>query len=377
MFTDILILAGGSGDRLWPASDTNKPKQFLAFPNTVPWGGDTFLQATIRRAIAMNISGKICIVTRKNWIEQVIQDIKKLAEESGQKGITEKILVMGEPCGKNTAPAIAWVSEYLLKLDRQEPVYMLVLPSDHIIQDTDKFIADMETASFYAEQNNIVTFAVKPSGPETGYGYLKLGSRLTSDNSEHGSVFKVEQFCEKPDRKTAEIFISKGNYYWNSGIYGFRADFFLGELEKYAPEVFHAFRNCCNETDIETCSGIQAMKNAPELDTAYAETPSISIDYAVSEKSERVTAVKISFSWDDAGTWDAISKYDMQDSAQITQVDGSDNFVFSDIPVALCGVDDLIVVIKNGRCLVCKKGDSNKVKDIVSIINNLTKAKED
>jgi mannose-1-phosphate guanylyltransferase/mannose-6-phosphate isomerase len=357
MFSDILILAGGSGDRLWPASDAEKPKQFLAFPTTESWGDDTFLQATIRRALALNISGKICIVTRKNWVDRVIQDIEQLAQKSGQQGITEKILVIGEPCGKNTAPAIALVSEYLITLKRQEPVNLLVLPSYHIIQPVDKFIADMKTASVYAEQNNIVTLAVKPTGPETGYGYLKLGE---------GS--KVEQFCEKPDRETAEQFVNAGCYFWNSGIYGFRADFFLAELEKYAPTVFQAFKDCCTDMEMLPCSGIQVMKNSSKLEKAYAETPSISIDYAVSEKSERVAAVKTSFSWDDAGTWDAISKYEMQETVKTAEVNGSGNFIFSDIPVAVCGVDDLMVVIKNGKCLVCKKGDSNRVKEVVGIM---------
>ncbi|MDR1149115.1 MAG: mannose-1-phosphate guanylyltransferase [Spirochaetaceae bacterium] len=361
MFTDVLILAGGVGERLWPASTIEKPKQFIRL-----FGGVSFFQETLRRAFLLDVPGKIIIITRKNWIHLVLEDIQALMEtDTGDKKIPpDKLVVIGEPCGKNTAPALALVSRYLLdarKNNAESDVpNVLVFPSDHIITGMDNFLADVETASGFSAQNNIIVFGIPPHSPETGFGYMEAGE--STDNKE---VYKIASFKEKPDANTAAEYVSSGAYYWNSGIYGFRADFYLRELSEYAPDVFRAFD--INTKDIQADNNGYAyiLRDSDIIDTAYKNAPSISIDYAVSEKSEKVVMVKAAFGWDDAGTWDSVSKYEEAAFGLFGETDSKNNFVCSDVPVALCGVENLCVIIKNGRALVMKKGHGNEIKKIL------------
>ncbi len=369
MCTDVLILAGGSGERLWPVSNTKKPKQFMALAD-----GESFLQAAILRAAALDIEGDICIVTRKDWADLVVADVRALADTFAMGDLLSKVIVMCEPCGKNTAPAIAWTSLYLLSLKRTKPVNILMMASDHIIKPLDSFIADVQTAAWHAERNNLVSFAIPPTSPATGYGYIKAVAPVDCSLDNATPSFKIETFREKPDATTAKNYLADGHYYWNSGIYAFRADFFLSELAIHSSETSRAFDSLGTVgisgtgATIEIRDGIRVMTAYPGLDEAYLAAPSISIDYAVSEKCANSVTVRATFLWDDVGTWDSLAKYSDTLPHDTVAVDSRNCYVHSDIPVALCGVEDLVVVIENGKALVSRKGETNLVKDALSLL---------
>ncbi|MDR0638324.1 MAG: mannose-1-phosphate guanylyltransferase [Spirochaetaceae bacterium] len=385
MFSDVLILAGGVGERLWPASTAERPKQFMRL-----FGGRSFLQETALRASLLDVPGKIIIITRKRWVDLAVHEMRALAENGaansaagGPKIPLEKIVIIGEPCGKNTAPAVALVSNYLLKRASKraskeagsaagDTPNLLVLPSDHIITDTENFVRDAETAAACSMEQNIVVFGIPPRSPETGFGYIEAagpaGALLGGGDK---NTAKVAHFKEKPDEKTAKEYVLSGKWYWNSGLYGFRPDFYLRELAQYAPDVFRAFDVDLGVLTWETIGGISALRDSAAVEAAYRNTPSVSIDYAVSEKSGSVVMVKAAFDWNDAGTWDSLAKYGEAASglaagvSVVSSVSSKNNFVYSDVPVVLCGVEDLCVVIKNGKALVMKKGFGNEVKKIV------------
>lgn len=363
MCTDVVILAGGSGERLWPVSDAQRPKQFMALSN-----GESFLQSAILRAAALNLEGDICVVTRKDWTDLVVSDVLTLAAREGMADLPSKVLIMSEPCGKNTAPAIVWTSKYLMRARRSKPASVLLMASDHIIKPLDAFVEDVEAASYFADQGNLVTFAIPPTYPATGYGYIKVGRALHCPIVESPSAFKIEYFREKPNEATAREYVDDGHYYWNSGLYAFRADFYLSEIERHSPDVAKAFSALGASCEIETREGIRVMTRYEGLDEAYARSPSISIDYAISEKCETAVTVRASFLWDDVGTWDSLAKYYGGLPKDAFAVDSSDCFVHSDIPVALCGVDGLVIVIRNGKALVARKGETNLVKDALSLM---------
>jgi mannose-1-phosphate guanylyltransferase/mannose-6-phosphate isomerase len=361
MFTDVLILAGGSGERLWPVSDGKKPKQFMNLPD-----GLTFLQDALLRAYALKVSGNICVVTRKDWVRLVVADAISLAEKLGKPELLEKILVMGEPCGRNTAPAIAWTAKYLLSLGRRESANVLMMASDHVIKPLDAFIDDALTASWHSDRGNLVSFAIPPTYPATGYGYIKSGESVHCPIERASPAFKIDTFKEKPDQSTAREYLDDGHYFWNSGIYAFRADFYLFELERLCPEVHSAFADAGKDFTERKESGVRILESWSGLDDAYAASPSISIDYAISERCARAVTVRASFQWDDVGTWDSLSKYYDALPPEAVAIESRNCFIHSDIPVALCGVDDLVVVIRNGKALVSRKGETNLVKDALA-----------
>ena len=175
MCTDVLILAGGSGERLWPVSTAAKPKQFMTLED-----GDSFLQSAIRRAWNLGIEGRIIVVTRSDWTGLVVADAVSLARRMGEPGLLAKMLVMSEPFGKNTAPAIAWACRYLLSLDREESPNVLLMASDHIIKPLDSFARDVRTACWYSSERYLSSFSIPPSFPSTGYGYIKAGAAVHS-----------------------------------------------------------------------------------------------------------------------------------------------------------------------------------------------------
>jgi mannose-1-phosphate guanylyltransferase/mannose-6-phosphate isomerase len=360
LFTDVLILAGGVGERLWPASTIERPKQFMRL-----FDGRSFLQETVLRALSLDVPGKIIIVTRKLWVDTVAGEIRALANPAensadGKKMPLQKIMIIGEPCGKNTAPAAALVSHYLLnRKDSGDTPNVLVLPSDHIITNRENFARDVETASAHSLGNNIVVFGIPPRSAETGFGYIEAAG-----DSGDGKTAKVAHFKEKPDEKTAKEYVLSGKWYWNSGLYGFRPDFYLEELEKHAPDVFRAFDADLSALTCETAGETRVLRDSALVEAAYRNTPALSIDYAVSEKSGSVIMVKAAFDWDDAGTWDSLAKYGEAASGLAAAVSSHNNFVYADIPVALCGVEDLCVIIRNGKALVMKKGFGNEVKNI-------------
>lgn len=363
MFSDVVILAGGFGERLWPASCPENPKQFLSLGKNI-----SLLQNSILRALALKIQGKIIIATRRDLLEQCASHVSSLLNTVSapeKEKLQNDVIILAEPEPKHTmAPII--LSCHMLNLLAPETEHsLLVLTSDHIITPVEHFVTDCEEAYTVAASQKFVCFAIPPTEASTGYGYIRTGSFLTP------KTYKIDTFKEKPDQKTACEYFESGKYFWNSGMFGFTSRFMEAELEKCEPDVSSAFA-CVkngNAPRLEKIQNTYCVKDWKEMEEAYKKTPKIAVDNAIAEKTDSAYAVSATFNWDDVGSWDAFSKF-AEGTENLAASEKSENcFVYSDIPVALCDVNDLIIVIKNGKALVMKKGSSNLVRDVVKSIN--------
>lgn len=362
-FTDIVILAGGIGERLWPASRPDNPKQFIKFND-----GFSFLQASILRGLYLKPLGKILIITRADLLEpmcgQCAELIKTLPEEDRSK-LEKDLCIIAEPVARHTTAPILLACRYIKATGRNDGT-VLVLASDHVITPMADFASDCQKAAKLAENGSFVCFSIPPTEASTGYGYIRQGECLSED----GSCFKIAQFKEKPDLKTAQEYLESGEYFWNSGMFGFTCSFFEEELRALEPEVYRAFDvfSEAARPQSKTLNGIQYIDDWEPMEKAYQTVPAIAVDNAIAEKTSKAASVKASFSWDDVGSWDAFEKHFGSSICEIASENSSNNFVYSDIPVALCGVEDLIVVIKNGNALVMKKSSSNMMRNLVKKI---------
>ena len=324
-----LILAGGSGSRLWPLSRELYPKQLLNIQNT-----ESLLQATFDRL-------KECIEP-ENIVS--LTGVKHYSNVRYQlSAITENPIVLSEPISKNTAPAIVLGTKYVMENTKSDPV-ILVVPSDHMIKDIKGFAETIKEGEKFALEGKIVTFGIKPTYPETGYGYI---------NS------KTNKFVEKPNEELAKKYLEDGNYYWNGGIFMFKASVLMEEVAKCAPEIYEKMKNF----DFSSSGEIPF--------TEYDKMPNISIDYAVMEKSDKVTMVVLKSDWNDLGSWKSIydvSKKDEDGNVKIGHVldEGSKNsFVYSSSKlVATIGLEDIILVETEDAVLACKADKSQDVKKI-------------
>ncbi|MGE5474330.1 MAG: mannose-1-phosphate guanylyltransferase/mannose-6-phosphate isomerase [Ignavibacteriales bacterium] len=343
----IIILAGGGGTRLFPLSRTSFPKQFLKI------GSDkTLLGQTFDRYSELVEPKDIIVVTNQEYYYHVEAEIKDCGIENAH--------VLLEPCAKNTAPAIALAAKYILeKIGGETDEVLFICPSDHVIIPKDVFINDVKTVIKAAQNNKIVTIGVKPNKPETGYGYIKIGLPW-----QYGH--KVDEFVEKPDLARAMQYVSSGKYYWNSGMYAFSIKTFIEELALHQAGIYDLFTNNSYEEMIRNFEGM----------------PSISIDYAVAEKSSRVITIPISSYWNDIGSWDAIYDAMQKDenknvkNGDCMTIDCSDSLLIgADRLVAGIGLEDMIVIETDDVILVSKKGESQKVKEFVEKLKK-TKRKE-
>jgi mannose-1-phosphate guanylyltransferase/mannose-6-phosphate isomerase len=352
-----VILAGGAGTRLWPASRQQHPKQFLRLTQ-----GQSLFTMTLRRAIGLDIPGTICVVTHQDHAEGILRECEEVLQDESFP--PERIMILAEPEARNTAPAIAYACSVLARLATPEDT-LIVQPADHTIEPLSAFRDDVDKAAALAEADWLVTFGIPPGGPETGYGYVEAGEQM-------GTGFRVRKFKEKPDLATARSFLAQGKHYWNSGMFAFRIGRYLEELGRHAPKVSRAFvAVSATERKGQSPAGSPQLLSADEqLEAVYGHSPSISVDYAVMEHSDRSAVVPASFSWSDVGSWDVVSELfgpelESRGADSLIAVEAKDNFVLSDLPVALVGVRDLIVVVKNGVAMICRKGESQKVRDVV------------
>jgi mannose-1-phosphate guanylyltransferase/mannose-1-phosphate guanylyltransferase/mannose-6-phosphate isomerase len=379
MFDDCIIMAGGAGTRLWPASTSRKPKQFLAIP---PEG--SFFSAALERALEVTadaVDGRVIIIAGKNHVKHVTEAC------AGLEAVDQKRLVLiPEPAARNTAPAIAcgvlysdWVSG---GLERN----ILVLTSDHIIRPLEVFKANAAAAAAFAREDMLAIFGIPPRSPETGYGYIET-SRLLQASGEtpcrdtkrgyyEPEVYEAASFREKPGRKTAEAFVKAGNFFWNSGMFAFSSKFMLGEFRQNARDVISPFKKlrAPDERSYRTRKGLRILAEWKDLEAAYGETKSISFDYAIAEKCDRTVMVKAAFQWTDVGSWDEYAALAGDTGAEVYRSGSESTFVDSDIPVALCGADNLIVVVRSGKdggppaVLIAAKGKTQQVREIVEQI---------
>ncbi len=353
MVKHVVIMAGGAGKRLWPASNRDTPKQLLELNK-----GKSLLYGTLERAFALNVEGHIIIVTHQNQVEGCIAACRDFSED--QRG---KILILAEPIARNTAPALALAAQWIGNHCSVEDT-VLVLAADHLISPLEAFIRDVETASRPAEEGFLVTFGIVPSFPSTGYGYVEasVGDAPVRD---------VLSFREKPDRATAEDFLTRGNYLWNSGMFAYSVKTFLEELAQSSPDIAGPFSALeASSFPLVTRDNVRIPASLEAIGDAYGKTASDSVDYAVMEKSRRIKVVPATMEWNDVGSWDVIAEEKLTLPSDILGEEDKSNYVYSDMPVALCGVENLIVVVKNGAVLICRKGESQQVKDVVDYLKD-------
>jgi mannose-1-phosphate guanylyltransferase/mannose-1-phosphate guanylyltransferase/mannose-6-phosphate isomerase len=368
-------MAGGSGTRLWPASNSARPKQFLDSGN-----GRSFFQTSLERAFAVidrEGDGRVIVIAGKAHTDRIIQDCGIFGKEE-----LKHLVLIPEPEAKNTAAAIACGTLYADWVSGGDRT-ILVLTSDHIIRPTELFPANTAAAAAYALQDKLAVFGITPSFPETGYGYIEAAELLSNPEEPEfvkkqgrpgdPRVFRVASFREKPSQRTAEEFISRRNFFWNSGMFAFGSRFILHEFRGKAPEVISPFNalTAPGETSFRTEKGVRILENWRDLDSAYRAVKNISFDYAIAEKCASTIMVAAAFDWFDVGSWDAYTGL-VKDSSEVYSSGAKNCFVDSDIPVALCGTEDLIVVVRtrDGKpaVLITKKGESQKVRDIVGQI---------
>ena len=331
-----VILSGGSGTRLWPMSRDEQPKQFLALT-----GDRTMFQLTLDRAgDSVRFADPLIVANARH---------ADLIEE--QLGATPATLIL-EPLARNTAPAIALAA---LAANPADP--LLVMPSDHVITEVSAFMAAIDAALPLVERGWLATFGITPDAPETGYGYIQMGSE------EAPGTHRVDRFVEKPDRATAEAMLAQGGYVWNGGIFLFRADAYLRALAEFAPAMLDAARA---SMDAAARAGQRILPDAE----AFAASPSDSIDYAVMEKADRVAVVPVSMGWSDIGSWDALHALDPAPKGDVLALDTTDCLLRSDggIRINAVGVRDLIVVASGQDVLILPRGKSQDVKRVVEAL---------
>ena len=347
-----VVMAGGSGTRLWPLSRTLYPKQFLSLTSRL-----TMLQETLRRLEGVEHRPALVIC---NEVHRFI-----VAEQMRNVNLANSGILL-EPIGRNTAPAVALAA--LKAISSGEDPILLVLAADHEIQDQQRFISSILAAKEFAEEGKLVTFGIVPTKPETGYGYIKTGENL----NEYG--FKVSAFVEKPELDVAKKYLEDGDYLWNSGIFMFRASVFIDELNKFRPDI------------LKICQ--QALKSSTQdLDfiridnDSFSCCPEESIDYAVMEKTTEAVVVPLNAHWSDVGSWSAlweISRKDKSGNAIRGDVlihDSSDSYLYSQHRlIGVVGVKDLVVVETKDAILVAHKDKVQQVKNIVEKlkVNNRT-----
>lgn len=336
-----VILSGGSGTRLWPLSTHDKPKQFLSL-----LGPLSMFQLTLQRCADKQVYRNPIVVGSASHITVMQEQMKEV-------GAAPDNIIL-EPCARNTAPAIA-----LAALAAEHPTdLLLVMPSDHVIKNISAFQKAVQESISVAQSRWLVTFGIQPNGPETGYGYIQQGEEIVGST---GSL-SARRFVEKPNREKAEQMLADGGYYWNAGIFLFRADAYLSAMEKHSPEMLDACKSAM--ADKRTENGICYPASA-----AFASAPSDSIDYAIMEKAEKIAVTPVNPGWSDVGSWDSL--FDICDKdpnsnvifGKAETIGSSNNLIHShDLEVAVLGVEDLIIVTHGNKVIVLPRGKSQDVK---------------
>ena len=332
-----IILAGGSGSRLWPLSREMYPKQLLSIDEDT-----SLLQQTFTRLLRFMEPSDILTITNIKHYQDIKLQLNKISSEN---------VVLAEPLGKNTAPAIACSLEYFSQTSEADDV-VIVLPSDHLIKDYLAFDKTVEMAMPLAKMGYIVTFGIKPSYPETGYGYIKTSKQL-------GDGFIVDRFVEKPDTETAEKYLKSGEYYWNGGIFMGKISTFLTEFEKYVPQIF------------DELPKLNFSQNSQIDYSIYENMPSISIDYAIMEKSDKVALVELQSDWNDLGSWQSLYNVKEKDengnvlTGKVVVDNVKNSFIYSQKEVVVVSsLENIILVETEDAIMACDINSSQNVKKL-------------
>ena len=342
----LVIMAGGVGSRFWPMSTAEKPKQFI----DVLGVGKSLLQLTVERFETIVDPQNVWVVTNKNYADIVAQQLPDMP--------TDHILC--EPCRRNTAPCIAYVSWRIKSRDPKANI--VVSPSDHIVLNIDEFRRIIKSCmQFTSDSDAIVTLGMKPSRPETGYGYIE--ANLSSRSLRNKGIFRVDSFREKPDLDTAKQYISKNNYFWNAGIFIWNVSTIVNAFRIYQPQMAKLFES------------LLPVYGTPEeqarVDELFPECENISVDYAIMEKAEEIFVCPADFGWSDLGTWGSLqqqSKKDLYGNACIgpdISVYESHNCIIhttQEKKVVVQGLDGYIVAENDGTLLICKLSEEQRIK---------------
>jgi mannose-1-phosphate guanylyltransferase / mannose-6-phosphate isomerase len=346
-----VLLSGGSGSRLWPISRESYPKQLLPLV-----GKQTMLQDTVGRVVGQRFAAPLVICNDEHRFV--------IAEQLRQIAVTPFAIAL-EPVGRNTAAAAAVAA---LMIAEQDPdALLLLLPADHVIRDTDAFHRAIEAAAGAAAAGNLVTFGITPTQPETGYGYIRQGAELTG----YAGVFQVDAFVEKPRIETAEDMLAAGGHFWNGGMFLFSASKLLTEMEKFEPTIVTA----CREAISKGVRDLDFFRLDPE---AFGRAPSISIDYAVMERTDAAVVVPATIGWTDVGAWSALWDIGAKDEdgnvtvGDVMTEDAKNCYIRSEgVLTAVVGLDDVVVVATDDAILVASR---DKVQDIKLVVERLKKA---
>lgn len=342
----LVILAGGAGSRFWPISSEELPKQFLDILGC----GRTLIQLTLERFNGLIPKENVWVVTAEKYREFVMEQLPEIPSSN----------ILCEPCRRNTAPCICYVSWKIKKLNTKANI--VVSPSDHLVVDIQAFQSAIDDSlSFAAETDAVVTLGLKPTRPETGYGYIKAD--LTYSSSRKHNIFRVDEFKEKPTLEIAKEYIQSPNYLWNSGIFIWNVNTIINAFRVYEPEVSSIFEG------LMPYYGTDKEQN--KIDESYPQCKNISVDYAILEKAEEIFVFPASFSWSDLGTWNSLRE--QSDMDKYGNVCIGDNIKLYDTyntivhtcnkkEVIVEGLDGYVVAEKEGKLLVCRLSEEQRIK---------------
>jgi len=347
MIKNVVIMAGGTGERFWPLSRKKNPKQLLELTSS----GKVMIAEAIDRVLPLIDAENIYIITGKQLKEPIEKALPQLPKEN----------IVAEPAKRNTAPCLALAAGILDNKNPNEKQSVAVLTADQIIQPEENFRTCISAALDYVEQNEVIaTIGIVPSRPETGYGYIESGDKLTES---YGiGIYNLNSFKEKPSKETAEEYLSKGGYLWNSGMFFFSLDTFISEMKKNAPDIGNKIADLHGNNN-----------NMPAV---FEAMKGISIDYALMEKTNKAVVVEANFEWDDLGAFDAMDRVNNKDEngnivkGDVIAIDCKDSIIInnSDRLATAYGLDGMVLVQTNDAVMSCKKSDSQHVKKIVEAI---------
>lgn len=342
---NVVILAGGSGTRLWPLSTPGYPKQFLPLPN-----GKSMIQETLARVAPLITPEQAWIVTGRNMAELVYEHLPTLIHDH----------LLGEPMGRNSAPAIAWIAATLAR--RDPDAIMVSLHADHVITQVEPLRQALQLAYRAAERGHLVTLGIKPTAPETGYGYIRYGAQITEG---HGhQAFYGERFVEKPDRATAQSYLDDGHYVWNSGMFAWQVKTILREMRAHLPEMMQKIDQI-----------VEAMGTSHEqtvLNELWPTIQSVSIDYGIMEKVSQFAVIPADIGWNDVGNWEQYGALFPSNEQGVKCVgihedlESQNIFVYNDTPrqIFTIGLEDVVVVEMEDKTVICHISAVQRVKEV-------------
>lgn len=344
-----LIMAGGRGERFWPRSRADLPKQFLSLTGD----GKTMIQLTVERILPLVDMEDVFIATNEHYRSLIRQQLPQLPEEN----------ILCEPVGRNTAPCIGLGAEHIAK--KYGDALMMVLPSDHLIKLEDVFRQTLTDACAVAEQGeNLVTLGITPTYPETGYGYIKFDK-----NGACGKAFSVERFVEKPDLGTAKEYLASGQYLWNSGMFIWKVSSILNNIQRFLPAMYDG---------LETIGrAIGTDREEAVLKGTFGGLESVSVDYGIMEKAENIYTLAGNFGWDDVGSWLAVERIQPVNecgnavTGNVVSVNTRNCIIQgTDKLIATVGLEDMIVVDTEDALLICRKENAGEIKKVLENLKN-------